>query len=137
MAFFGLLWPFLVLNSLLWPFHCVYCLLWENIDLIGLVSSFLAVIDPNSFDLVPFSPAFFKSCPILEFIDSNRVLDPLTHTDHGNEIFLVMTRYLDLVFRFKKKSIFSNFQCYIGSTTSKKRFYSYFLHIFTVLRQVC
>ena len=27
-------------------------LLWQNIDLIGLVLSFLAVIDPNSFDLV-------------------------------------------------------------------------------------
>ena len=27
-------------------------LLWQNIDLIGLVSSFLAAIDPNSFGLV-------------------------------------------------------------------------------------
>ena len=30
----------------------IYGLLWQNIDLIRLVSSFLAVIDPNSFDLV-------------------------------------------------------------------------------------
>ena len=30
----------------------LYGLLWQNIDLIGLVSSFLAVIDPNSFGLV-------------------------------------------------------------------------------------
>ena len=29
-----------------------YGLAWQNIDLIGLVSSFLAVIDPSSFDLV-------------------------------------------------------------------------------------
>ena len=33
-------------------FVVVYGLLWQNIDLIGIVLSFLAVIDPNSFDLV-------------------------------------------------------------------------------------
>ena len=30
----------------------IYGLSWQNIDLIGHVSSFLAVIDPNSFGLV-------------------------------------------------------------------------------------
>ena len=33
-------------------FIAFYGLLWQNIDLIGLLSSFLAVIDPNSFGLV-------------------------------------------------------------------------------------
>ena len=35
-----------------------YGLLWQNIDLIGLVSSFLAVIDPNSFGLVCYDTGF-------------------------------------------------------------------------------
>ena len=59
MAMYGLSWPcfgrFMVLDGLLGPFYCrlcVYGLLWENIDLIELVSFFLAVIDPNSFGLV-------------------------------------------------------------------------------------
>ena len=33
-------------------FIVVYGLFWQNIDLIVLVSSYPAVIDPNSFDLV-------------------------------------------------------------------------------------
>ena len=40
---------FMVIYGPLWPFYGV---LWQNIDLIGCVSSFLAVIDPNSFGLV-------------------------------------------------------------------------------------
>ena len=46
MAFDGLVWPF---YGLIWP---LYGFLWQNIDLIGLVWSFLAVINPNSFGLV-------------------------------------------------------------------------------------
>ena len=49
----GLLGPF---DGLVWPFHGPVCplygLLWQNINLIGLELSFLAVIDPNSFGLV-------------------------------------------------------------------------------------
>ena len=46
MPLYGLLWPF---YGLLWPFMANYP---EIIFLIGLVSFFLAVIDPNSFGLV-------------------------------------------------------------------------------------
>ena len=42
MVFYGLV-------CLVWPFDG---LLWQNINLIGLESSYLAVIDPNSFGLV-------------------------------------------------------------------------------------
>ena len=49
----------MVLKGILWSYMAfyghitVFCgLSWPNIDLIGLVSSFLAVIDPNSFGLV-------------------------------------------------------------------------------------
>ena len=45
MVSYGLL---MVLNGLFMAFY----LLWQNIVLIGLASSFLAVIDPNSFGLV-------------------------------------------------------------------------------------
>ena len=45
MTLFDLFWSCMVL-------YVFYGLLWQNIDLIGLVSSFLAVIDPNSFGLV-------------------------------------------------------------------------------------
>ena len=67
----GLVWQYVALYDLLWaftvyvsPFHGLglpyyglvvwrfYGRLWHNIDFIGLVSSFLAVIDPNSFGLV-------------------------------------------------------------------------------------
>ena len=57
MAVYGLVW-------LLWSYMAFfgyiivfYGLSWQNIDLIGLVSSFLAVIDPNSFVLVEFLDA--------------------------------------------------------------------------------
>ena len=57
------IWPFMVLDGLLlsfivflWSFYGLlwsfYGLLWQNIDLLGLESSFLAVIDPNSFGLI-------------------------------------------------------------------------------------
>ena len=49
MAFYGLLWPFMAFYGHIIVF---YGLSWQNIDLIGLVPSFLAVIDPNSFGLV-------------------------------------------------------------------------------------
>ena len=49
MAFFGLTWPF-------------YVLLWQNINLIGLLSSFLAIIDPNSFGLVISNPVNIFHC---------------------------------------------------------------------------
>ena len=45
MAFYGFVWPFMVLC-------CFYGILWPTIDLNGLESSFLAVIDPNSFVLL-------------------------------------------------------------------------------------
>ena len=45
MSFYGLIWPFGILVVF-------YGLSWQNIDLIGLVSFFLAVIDPNPFGLV-------------------------------------------------------------------------------------
>ena len=48
MAFCGIIRPF---YGLVWP---IFGLLWQNVDLIGLESSFLAVIDPNSFGLVVF-----------------------------------------------------------------------------------
>ena len=44
-----------VLYGISWTF---YGLLWQTIDLIGLVSSFLAVMDPNSFRLVSFASDF-------------------------------------------------------------------------------
>ena len=49
MAFYGLLWSYMAFYG-----HNIvlYGLSWQNIDLNGLVSSFLAVIDPNSFSLV-------------------------------------------------------------------------------------
>ena len=49
MVLYGLLWSYMAFYGLLWPFCCV---LWQNIDLIGIVSYFLPVIDPNSFGLV-------------------------------------------------------------------------------------
>ena len=55
MTLFDLFWYFMVfygLIGLLWPFVAIYGLLWQNIDFIGLLSSFLAVIDPNLFGLV-------------------------------------------------------------------------------------
>ena len=59
MNYCGLVWPFMVLHDLFWHYMVLnglfadfYGLLWQNIDLIGLESSFLAVIDPNSFGLV-------------------------------------------------------------------------------------
>ena len=46
-----ILWSCVAFCGLVWPF----CgLLWQNIDLIGLDSYFLAVIDPNSFGHVLF-----------------------------------------------------------------------------------
>ena len=42
-----LVWPFMAFYGLLWPF-----MLLCGFDIIGLVLSFLAVIDPNSFGLV-------------------------------------------------------------------------------------
>ena len=63
MALYGRMCSFVIvyvpLCSLVWPFHGLvavvghfYGRLWQNIDFIGLVSSLLAVIDPNSFGLV-------------------------------------------------------------------------------------
>ena len=49
-----ILWSFMVLHGLL---------LWQNIVLIGLVSFFLAIIDPNSFGLV------YVNCTSLWFCD--------------------------------------------------------------------
>ena len=68
-AFCDSAWSYM---ALLWPFHgligdfyirfiVVYGLLWQNVDLIGLVSSFLAVIDPNSFGLVSLVKTFHKT----------------------------------------------------------------------------
>ena len=68
----GLVWPFMVLHDLVWHCMVLYCLvmvvyslfmvgyglLWQNIDLIGLELSFLAVIDPISFDLAWFDITF-------------------------------------------------------------------------------
>ena len=48
MAFYGLIWSFMVFYGHIIVF---YGRSWQNIDLIGLVSSFLAVID-HSFGLV-------------------------------------------------------------------------------------
>ena len=54
MAFFIVLHDFfVVVYGLLSCFMACYGLLWQKIDLMGLVLSFLAVIDPNSFILVP------------------------------------------------------------------------------------
>ena len=56
MVLYDLVWHFMVLFGFSWScmaflWSCLpfYGLLWQNIDLIGLKSSFLAVIDPNSF----------------------------------------------------------------------------------------
>ena len=58
MALYGLLWHFIA-------FYGYNGLLWQNFDLIGLVSSFLAVIDPNSFGLVSFKiGCIFRVRPI-------------------------------------------------------------------------
>ena len=46
MAFYGLVCPF---YGLLWPFYVLLC---QNVKLIGLMSSFLAAIERNSFGLV-------------------------------------------------------------------------------------
>ena len=49
MLIYGLLWS-LVLYGLLWSFMAILLFhdrSWQNIDLIGLVLSFLEVIDPN------------------------------------------------------------------------------------------
>ena len=54
-ALYGFLWPctaFFTLYGALWSHMVLYGLLWLNIDSIGLISSFLTVIDPNSFGLV-------------------------------------------------------------------------------------
>ena len=57
---FDLVLSFMVLNDIVWYFYGIvncetiwhfYDLIWQNIDLIGFESSFLAVIDPNSFGL--------------------------------------------------------------------------------------
>ena len=66
MAFNSFMWPCMVLCDLVWsvrPYIAFFTLygvismvlhglLWSHIDFIGLVSSFLGVIDPNSFGLV-------------------------------------------------------------------------------------
>ena len=52
MAFSGLIRSFMVLMVLYGHIIVFYGRSWQNIDLIGLISSFLAVIDPNSFGLV-------------------------------------------------------------------------------------
>ena len=44
----------MALSDLLWSYMAFYGLLSQNIDLIGLVLFFLAVIDPNSFGLAFF-----------------------------------------------------------------------------------
>ena len=44
---------------------------WQNIDLIGLVSSFLAVIDPNSFGLVLLFKAKLRQIRILTPSNTN------------------------------------------------------------------
>ena len=49
MAFHGIVRPF---YGLVWSCMAFLWFLWQNIDLNGLESSFLAVIDPNSFVLV-------------------------------------------------------------------------------------
>ena len=49
MAIYGLLWSYMAFYGHITVFNG---LSWQNIDLIGLVSSFLKVIDPNSFGLV-------------------------------------------------------------------------------------
>ena len=58
-VFCNVAWPCKVIYSPIWPFMVLYGHIivfygrsWQNVDLIGLVSSFLAVIDPNSFGLV-------------------------------------------------------------------------------------
>ena len=67
----GLLWPFMVLYDLVWYFIILYGLIMvlyglfyslirQNIDLIGIESSFLVVIDPNSFGLVFHRKNFLK-----------------------------------------------------------------------------
>ena len=70
MAFHGLIWPFIILYVLLWSYvaffghikngHIIVFngLSWQNIDLIGLVSSFLAVIHSNSFGPVHYVSSF-------------------------------------------------------------------------------
>ena len=70
----GLVWVLVVLHDLIWHFMVFYGLfvvlyglfmvLWQNIDLSGLESSFLAVIDPNSFGLV------LKNCRFLSILSS-------------------------------------------------------------------
>ena len=58
MALYNLAWPEATYCGLVWPWSfnglawLFVSLLWQNIDLIGLESSFLTVIDPNSFGLV-------------------------------------------------------------------------------------
>ena len=51
----GIEWPCRPCTVVFYPIWrdiVLHCLLWQYIDFIGLVSSFFAVIDPNSFDLV-------------------------------------------------------------------------------------
>ena len=59
MILHGLLLSYMALYG---HFTVFYGLSWQNIDLIGLVSSFLAVIDPNIFGLVKSDLMCLEAC---------------------------------------------------------------------------
>ena len=57
--------------ALEWTFMAFYGRLWQNTDFNGLVSSFLAVIDPNSFGLVFLLGRFRGWVTVLTLISKN------------------------------------------------------------------
>ena len=61
----------MIVYDLFWPYMAI---LWAYIDLIGLVSSFLAVIDPNSFGLVSFGSCVVFT--LMKSIDVKRLKTP-------------------------------------------------------------
>ena len=69
MAFYGLIWPFMATYVIVF-----YGLSWQNIDLSGLVLSFLAVIDPNSFGLVLFKISKFD-LNLVSFLNYHHTLN--------------------------------------------------------------
>ena len=74
-------------SDLLWSCMVFHGLLWQNIDLIGLESSFLVVIDPNSFGLVKIlckesSAIFHRNTVVFEYI-----LERLRKFRHSTNLF--------------------------------------------------
>ena len=54
----GLVGPYVALCGLMWPCVALCGLIWSHMVFYGRISSFLAVIDPNSFGLVLITGTF-------------------------------------------------------------------------------